>query len=76
MLVYVTNPGGLMTPRQGCYNTVWAATGEDVKEAVAKGDAAFFEPVKKANAGDAKCWDEELATKLWEWTEEAVGVKA
>ncbi|OAA81948.1 NAD(P)-binding domain protein [Akanthomyces lecanii RCEF 1005] len=76
MLVYVTNPGGLMTPRQGCYNTVWAATGEDVREAVAKGDAAFFEPVKKPNAGNAKCWDEELARKLWEWTEEAVGVRA
>lgn len=76
MLVYVTNPGGLVTPRQGCFNTVWAATAGDVREAVAKGDAAFFEPVGRANAGNAKCWDEELARKLWEWTEEAVGVKA
>ncbi|KAJ6780367.1 hypothetical protein PWT90_03575 [Aphanocladium album] len=76
MLVYVTNPAGLMTPRQGCYNTVWAATGQDVKETLANSKVAFFEPVKKVNGGDAKCWDDELAKKLWEWTENEVGVKA
>ncbi len=76
MLVYVTNPGALLTPRQGCYNTLWAATGADVRQAVAQGGVAFFEPVRKANAGDAMCWDEELARQLWEWTENEVGVKA
>ncbi|EJP71034.1 oxidoreductase, short-chain dehydrogenase/reductase family [Beauveria bassiana ARSEF 2860] len=76
MLVYVTNPDGLMTPRQGCYNTVWAATGRGVREAVAEGKVAFFEPVRTPNEGDAKCWDDELAKELWEWTEREVGVRA
>lgn len=76
MLVYVTNPGGLMTARQGCYNTVWAATGTDVAEAAAMDGVAFFEPVRVPNAGDARCWDDELARELWEWTEREVGVKA
>lgn len=76
MLVYVTNPSGLMTPRQGCYNTVWAATGADVREKLGAGKVAFFEPVKSPNAGDAACWDEELAKKLWDWTEKEVGVTA
>lgn len=76
MLVYVTNPTGLVSPRQGCFNTVWAATGKDVKERLGKEKVAFFEPVGKANEGDAKCWDEELAKTLWEWTENEVGVKA
>ncbi|TQV98373.1 oxidoreductase, short-chain dehydrogenase/reductase family [Cordyceps javanica] len=76
MLVYVTNPGGLMTPRQGCYNTLWAATAPDVGEALAAGRVAFFEPVRTPNAGDAKCWDEELARAVWDWTENEVGVKA
>jgi NAD(P)-dependent dehydrogenase (short-subunit alcohol dehydrogenase family) len=83
-LVVVTNPR-LMTPRQGCYNTVWAATARDVPDKVrrhagssaeAAAAAAFWEPVGKMNKGDDKCWDEDLARKLWEWTEEHVGVKA
>ncbi|OAA73719.1 NAD(P)-binding domain protein [Cordyceps fumosorosea ARSEF 2679] len=76
MLVYVTNPAGLLTPRQGCFNTVWAATAPGVREAAAAGGVAFFEPVGMPNAGDGKCWDDELARGLWEWTENAVGVKA
>jgi NAD(P)-dependent dehydrogenase (short-subunit alcohol dehydrogenase family) len=81
LMVFVTNPR-LMTPRQGCYNTLWAATGKGVPEKVrgqAKGGkkdgAAFWVPVGKVHKGDAKCWDGELAKRLWEWTEQEVGVR-
>jgi NAD(P)-dependent dehydrogenase (short-subunit alcohol dehydrogenase family) len=90
LLVYVTNPGGMISARQGCFNTLWAATGRDVRErmagskekrcavtglvcAKAGGRAALFEPVGVPNVGDDMCWDEELARKLWEWTEKQVG---
>ena len=74
MLVYVSNPAGLVSPRQGCYNTVWAGTGLDVRERMAGGRVAFFEPMKRPNGGDEVCWDDELARELWDWTEEQVGV--
>lgn len=84
ILVYATSPLGLMTPRQGAYNTLWASTAPDVREKMEleagslckKSKGAFFVPVGEADAGDAKCWDEELMKKLWEWTEKEVGVKA
>ncbi|KAK5988341.1 putative oxidoreductase [Cladobotryum mycophilum] len=62
-------PWGPLTPRQGCYNTLWAATGPDVKEKMGKGKVAFFEPVGSANSGDGMCWNDELMKTLWEWTE-------
>ncbi|KAK7423808.1 hypothetical protein QQZ08_008851 [Neonectria magnoliae] len=74
-LVYVMNPLGMMTPEQGGCNTAWAAAAAGVREEVAKGKAALFEPVGKAHAGDAASWDEKLAKELWEWTEKEVGVK-
>ena len=70
MLVYVTNPWGMMTAEQGGLNTVWAATSEDAKKD--DGKIAFYEPVGKGNAGDALCFDEKLAKKLWTWTEEKI----
>ena len=72
----MANPRGLITPQQGCYNTLWAAAGKDFRERLAVGDAAFFEPVKRVNRGDAMCWDEKLAKELWDWTEKEVGVTA
>lgn len=84
VLVRATNPMGLMTPRQGCFNTLWAATGSDVVEKMAggagtickSGKVAFFVPVAVGDAGDARCWDDELMTKLWDWTVAEVGVQA
>lgn len=75
-MVYVTNPGGLMSPRQGCYNTLWAATSDEMRTKMEKGNVAVFEPVGKATCGTAKCWDNELAQKLWDWTEKEVGIKS
>ncbi|PWI65891.1 hypothetical protein PCL_05619 [Purpureocillium lilacinum] len=86
MLVYVTNPRGLLSPREGSYGIVWAAAAADVRDKLAaategagggsKGRGAFFGPVGVPDAGDAKCWDEELARELWEWTERTVGVES
>ncbi|KHN97472.1 oxidoreductase, short-chain dehydrogenase/reductase family [Metarhizium album ARSEF 1941] len=39
-----------------------------------KAKAAFFVPVGVADADDAKCWDDELMAKLWDWTVSKVGV--
>lgn len=83
LIVRATNPLGLMTPRQGCFNTLWAATGSDVGDKMrggagticSKNKVAFFVPVGVADAGDAKCWDDELMAKLWDWTVSEVGVK-
>ncbi|KAF4446165.1 hypothetical protein F53441_10141 [Fusarium austroafricanum] len=67
MFVYVTNPT-MMTPEQGGYNTVWAATADMKRDE----KVAFYEPVGKANKGDAMCFDEELGKKLWKWTKEKI----
>lgn len=75
VLVYVTNPR-LLTPEEGGVNTVWAATGRDVRNRLEDGGVALFEPVGKANAGKETCFDEEAMRKLWEWTEDEVSVKA
>ncbi|KAG8406170.1 hypothetical protein J3458_016149 [Metarhizium acridum] len=83
LIVRATNPLGLMTPRQGCFNTLWAATGSDVGEKMrggagticTKNKVAFFVPVGVADAGDAKCWDDDLMAKLWDWTVSEVGVE-
>lgn len=77
MVARIANLGGMLTPEQGCINTLWAATGRDVRETVKSGEGvAFFDPVGKGNAGDATCHKEELMKKLWEWTETEVGVTA
>ncbi|KAF4462310.1 alcohol dehydrogenase Bli-4 [Fusarium albosuccineum] len=70
MLVYVTNPMGMMTVEQGGYNTAWAAAGKDVKERVEgeKDEIALYLPVGKADKGDATCFDEGVGRELWEWT--------
>jgi NAD(P)-dependent dehydrogenase (short-subunit alcohol dehydrogenase family) len=83
LLVRATNPMGLITPRQGCYNTVWAATASDVAEKLQggtrslckKSQVALFLPVGVPDAGDARCWDDQLMVKLWDWTVGQVGVQ-
>jgi NAD(P)-dependent dehydrogenase (short-subunit alcohol dehydrogenase family) len=81
-LVRVTQLNRLITPAQGGVNTVWAATSPDVKAKLQGiggrkgGRVAFFEPVGRPNSGQDRCFDEALMKKLWEWTEEQVGIKA
>ncbi|KAM0466803.1 hypothetical protein ACHAPV_000312 [Trichoderma viride] len=74
MLTLITAPRGMMTPREGAFNTLWAATSLEVKDKV-DGKTALFEPVGKPHAGNAKCHSDELSKRLWEWTVEEVGVE-
>jgi NAD(P)-dependent dehydrogenase (short-subunit alcohol dehydrogenase family) len=68
LLVYLTNPGGLLTPEEGAYNQLWAAFGN--KQNIENGKA--YEPMGKPIKLGKTSSDEELAKKLWEWTEEAL----
>ncbi|KAM0257032.1 hypothetical protein ACHAQJ_004627 [Trichoderma viride] len=74
MLVFLIAPLGMLTPRQGAYNTLWAATSEEVKGKV-DGKTALFEPVGKPHGGNEKSHSDELSKRLWEWTVEEVGVE-
>lgn len=71
-MVYLTNPRGLISPREGCFNTLWAATSDELKHVLADGKTVLVEPVGKPSSGVARCWDDELAAKLWSWTEQVV----
>ena len=53
------------TVQSGALNQIWACVAP--KEEVAK--SVFFNPVAKASTGSSYARDEELAEKLWEWTE-------
>jgi NAD(P)-dependent dehydrogenase (short-subunit alcohol dehydrogenase family) len=64
-LVYITHPFGLMTPEEGAYHTVWAATTKD--KTLETGE--YYEPIGKKMRGSAACRDVELAKRLWEYTE-------
>ncbi|EGR48315.1 uncharacterized protein TRIREDRAFT_41312, partial [Trichoderma reesei QM6a] len=76
VLTWGMSPLGMLTPREGAYNTLWAATAADVRGRMRKGDeggeVALFEPVGRPHAGSAKCRSDELAGRLWEWTVEEV----
>ena len=66
MLIYVTNPGKVMTPEQGVMNQLWAATTD--KENLKSGE--YYEPVGKVGTKprDKESLDVELAERLWDWT--------
>lgn len=59
--------GGYLTPQQGAYNEIWAATAD---AAIVK-SGEMYEPVgvitKQLNKD---CESEVLAEELWKWTNE------
>ncbi|KAI9150064.1 oxidoreductase, short-chain dehydrogenase reductase family [Paramyrothecium foliicola] len=67
---------GFITEEQGSYNTLWAATAPDVKQKMEDSRAAYVWPVGKMANGTPRARDDELADKLWAWTEEVVGITA
>lgn len=75
VFVRMLSPLGLLEPEEGCFNTLWAATAPGVREEMEERRVAFFTPVGNGKKGDGKCWDDELARRLWEWTEKEVGVR-
>lgn len=73
LLLYVSSIGKMKNPADGACNQLWAATG-DKKEIV---NGEFYEPVGVPGKHDAESKNEELAGKLWEWTQkELEGYKA
>lgn len=63
-LVSVTNIGSMLTPEQGAYNQLWAAT---THSDFASG--AYYEPVGKLGTLNKTMKDRMLAEQLWDWTE-------
>lgn len=74
LLVFAMNPWGMLTPLEGAYNTLWAATSAEAKSK-ADDKTVFFEPVGKPHSGIGKSRNDELAKRLWEWTVKEVGVE-
>ena len=69
MLVYVTNFGNMLTPEQCAYNQQWAATaplGEGDKYVKS---GVYYAPVGIKGKLVRECGNDELAEKLWEWTQ-------
>jgi retinol dehydrogenase-12 len=56
--------GELLTPAQGSWNALWAATAKDIIS------GQYYEPVGVVGKRTPKTNDEELRAKLWKWTEE------
>ncbi|KAH0551547.1 hypothetical protein GP486_007237 [Trichoglossum hirsutum] len=48
---------------QGALNQLWAATSDEVE------NGSYYHPVGSKSMGNAYARDEELARKLWDWTE-------
>lgn len=67
-LIQVSQFGKVLTPEQGAYNQVWAAT--VAREKIRGG--SYYEPVGKMADGKLSklAKSEDLARRLWEWTEE------
>ena len=69
LLVYVTNIGNMLTPEQCAWNQQWAATAP-----LGKGDrqvesGMYYEPVGIKGSLKRESGNDELAEKLWDWTQ-------
>ncbi|KAK7028673.1 short-chain dehydrogenase reductase family, partial [Favolaschia claudopus] len=62
---WLTHPFSVLTPEQGAYNTLWAATSD--KANIVNGE--YYEPVGVPGRHLRMSRDEKLAKELWEWTE-------
>jgi NAD(P)-dependent dehydrogenase (short-subunit alcohol dehydrogenase family) len=68
--VVILARGKWVPVEQGCWNQVWAAT--TPKEKLQNG--AYYEPVAEEVVPETKFGrDDELAERLWEWTEKELG---
>ncbi|KAJ5495869.1 hypothetical protein N7539_000985 [Penicillium diatomitis] len=67
---YSTSLGLTLAPEEGAFNQVWAATVE--REKIQSG--SYYEPVGVVSDKklDKTGQDDELAKKLWDWTEDAL----
>lgn len=68
-LVYISQLGQLKAPATGAWNQLWAATAD--KNKITNG--GYYEPVAILGNHDKLSNNEELAGKLWDWTEKELG---
>ncbi|KAK3936927.1 hypothetical protein QBC46DRAFT_393911 [Diplogelasinospora grovesii] len=64
-IVYGTNLFSMISPQEGAYNLAWCATAN--RETLEGG--AYYEPVGNKTKLRRDGMNDELAGKLWEWTE-------
>ncbi|KAJ7257889.1 oxidoreductase [Mycena haematopus] len=64
-LSWMTHPFSMLTPEEGAYNTLWAATAN--KSKIVNGE--YYEPVGRPGGHARKSRDQKLAKQLWEWTD-------
>jgi NAD(P)-dependent dehydrogenase (short-subunit alcohol dehydrogenase family) len=68
-MVKLTNPRGLLEPEEGAYNQIWGAFGDRTN--IQNGQ--MYEPVGQLYKKlDKTSKDDDLAKRLWEWTDEAL----
>ncbi|KAK8019993.1 hypothetical protein PG990_005131 [Apiospora arundinis] len=69
LFVQMTNLGKIITPEQGAFNHLWAASA--LHETISQG--GFYEPVGVLSSEKGvKARDEKYASQLWEYTEQAL----
>ncbi len=64
--------GVYISPEQGSFNSLWAVAGKDV---TAEMSGCYFVPVGEKKPPSKHAQDADLATRLWEWTEQAMREK-
>ncbi|KAJ6485936.1 oxidoreductase [Mycena sanguinolenta] len=64
-LSWMSQSFSALTPEQGAYNSLWAATADKAK--IVNGE--FYEPVGVPGGHARKSRDQKLAKQLWDWTE-------
>ncbi|PYI09631.1 oxidoreductase [Aspergillus sclerotiicarbonarius CBS 121057] len=69
--VWVTNLGRLVSADEGCWNTLWAATGPTGGRV----NGGFYEPVGvlSRTVEGKEDWLDEVGGRLWQWTEGVLG---
>lgn len=66
LFILITTPTMRVTMEEGVKSQLWAATAPESQVE----NGAFYVPVGKLGKHDKKSSSEELAKKLWDWTEE------
>ncbi|KAJ7090568.1 oxidoreductase [Mycena crocata] len=62
---FLTHPFSMLTPSEGAYNQLWAATTDKTKIV----NGAFYEPVGVPGTHGRRSVDQKLASRLWDWTD-------
>lgn len=69
LLVYVTNIGKMLSPEQCAWNQQWAATAPIGKGSRQVESGCYYEPVGVKGKLSGEAGNDELAEKLWVWTQ-------